>query len=111
MSSCQYGCVHPPWAKPPSLSSSAPPGAWITPSNETNSETTILRMVISLSSAARHAVSVQSTVAPSVPAKGTNRWHQIVVRPCLRSTASQHRFFHFLQPLVGAHHLRHGLCW
>lgn len=33
MSSCQYGTVHPPCVKPPSVSSSAPPGAWITPSS------------------------------------------------------------------------------
>src|SRR5262249_27595271 len=44
VSSCQYGHVHPPWEKPPSVSSSLPPGACITPSSDTNSETTILRI-------------------------------------------------------------------
>src|SRR5258708_5760101 len=44
MSSCQNGQVHPPWVKPPSVSSSAPPGACMTVSNDTNSETTIFRM-------------------------------------------------------------------
>src|SRR5262245_26491939 len=39
MSSCQYGCVQPPCVKPPSVSSSAPPGAWITPSSVMNSAT------------------------------------------------------------------------
>src|SRR3954469_2270018 len=39
MSSCQYGQVHPPYSNPPSVSSSFPPGAWITPSRVMNSET------------------------------------------------------------------------
>src|SRR5258707_15513094 len=50
MSSCQYGPVHPPWVKPPSVSSSAPPGACMTLSNDTNSETTMFRMISSISS-------------------------------------------------------------
>src|SRR3990172_1667107 len=41
MSSCQYGRVQPPWTKPPSVSSSGAPGAWITPSSVMNSCTTI----------------------------------------------------------------------
>src|SRR5688572_24257453 len=39
MSSCQYGTVQPPCLNPPSVSSSAPPGAWITPSRVMNSAT------------------------------------------------------------------------
>src|SRR3712207_5464259 len=39
MSSCQYGSVQPPCSNPPSRSSSLPPGACITPSRVTNSET------------------------------------------------------------------------
>src|SRR3989454_6913154 len=39
MSSCQYGIVQPPYANPPSRSSSLPPGACMTPSRVTNSET------------------------------------------------------------------------
>src|SRR5258705_3659676 len=50
MSSCQYGPVHPPWVKPPSVSSSAPPGACMTLSNDTNSEMTMFRMISSASS-------------------------------------------------------------
>src|SRR5437588_2042109 len=49
MSSCQNGQVHPPWVKPPSVSSSAPPGACMTLSNDINSETTIFRMITSVS--------------------------------------------------------------
>src|SRR5438105_11105348 len=49
MSSCQNGPVHPPWVKPPSVSSSAPPGACMTLSNDTNSETTMFRMISSIS--------------------------------------------------------------
>ena len=37
--SCQYGHVHPPCLNPPSRSSSFPPGAWMTPSIDTNSDT------------------------------------------------------------------------
>src|SRR5512133_1125963 len=39
MASCQYGRVHPPCLKPPSVSSTSPPGAWITPSKVMNSAT------------------------------------------------------------------------
>jgi hypothetical protein len=35
----EYGLVHPPCAKPPLVSSLGPPGAWMTPSRETNSST------------------------------------------------------------------------
>src|SRR6185312_16154158 len=48
MSSCQNGPVHPPCVKPPSVSSSAPPGACMTLSNDTNSATTIFRTVPSV---------------------------------------------------------------
>src|SRR5205823_14782497 len=48
MSSCQNGQVHPPWVKPPSVSSSAPPGACMTLSNDTNSETMIFRIISSI---------------------------------------------------------------
>src|SRR5262245_2146087 len=48
MSSCQYGSVQPPWRKPPSVSSFSPPGACITPSRLTNSETINLRIVVLL---------------------------------------------------------------
>ena len=44
MSSCQYGIVQPPWVKPPSVSSSAAPGAWMTPSTVMNSATMSFRM-------------------------------------------------------------------
>src|SRR5688572_23827569 len=48
MSSCQYGIVQPPYLNPPSVSSSAPPGAWITPSRDRNSETISFRMFASV---------------------------------------------------------------
>src|SRR5215472_6042989 len=35
----ECGLIHPPYAKPPLLSSSGPPGACMTPSRETNSST------------------------------------------------------------------------
>src|SRR5260370_33925868 len=35
----ECGLVHPPYAKPPLVSSSGPPGACMTPSRETNSST------------------------------------------------------------------------
>src|SRR5215469_2773397 len=35
----ECGTVHPPYAKPPLVSSSGPPGACMTPSRETNSST------------------------------------------------------------------------
>ena len=35
----EYGAIHPPYAKPPLLSSSGPPGAWMTPSKEICSST------------------------------------------------------------------------
>src|SRR5579884_1354295 len=41
------GPVQPPWVKPPSGSSSGPPSACMTLSNDTNSETTIFRMISS----------------------------------------------------------------
>src|SRR5687768_13743312 len=44
MSSCQYGIVQPPCSNPPSRSSSLPPGACITPSSVTNSDTISFRM-------------------------------------------------------------------
>src|SRR5260370_14871630 len=40
----ECGLVHPPYAKPPLVSSSGPPGAWMTPSRETNSSTLIFLM-------------------------------------------------------------------
>src|SRR5690606_35933201 len=49
MSSCQYGNVQPPCANPPSRSSSSAPGACITPSNVTNSETISFLMACSCS--------------------------------------------------------------
>src|SRR5215469_9938937 len=39
VTSSAYGAVHPPYAKPPLVSSSGPPGACMTPSRETNSRT------------------------------------------------------------------------
>src|SRR5687768_2298173 len=47
MSSCQYGMVQPPCSKPPSRSSSFPPGACTTPSRVMNSETMSFRMTFS----------------------------------------------------------------
>src|SRR5713101_5812130 len=35
----ECGLIHPPYAKPPLVSSSGPPGACMTPSRETNSST------------------------------------------------------------------------
>src|SRR4029434_2636553 len=35
----ECGLIHPPYAKPPLVSSSGPPGACMTPSSETNSST------------------------------------------------------------------------
>src|SRR5580704_9161893 len=40
----ECGLVHPPYAKPPLVSSSGPPGACMTPSRETNSSTLTLLM-------------------------------------------------------------------
>src|SRR6266446_4435525 len=40
----ECGLVHPPYAKPPLVSSSGPPGACMTPSRETNSSTLIFLM-------------------------------------------------------------------
>ena len=37
--SSEYGLIHPPYAKPPLVSSSGPPGACMTPSREINSST------------------------------------------------------------------------
>src|SRR5689334_20829539 len=48
ISSCQYGIVQPPCANPPSVSSSAPPGACMTPSSETNSATVNFLMLLLL---------------------------------------------------------------
>src|SRR5713101_2990487 len=40
----ECGLVHPPYAKPPLVSSSGPPGACMTPSREINSSTLIFLM-------------------------------------------------------------------
>src|SRR5271154_4332288 len=40
----ECGPIHPPYAKPPLVSSSGPPGACMTPSRETNSSTLIFLM-------------------------------------------------------------------
>src|SRR5208283_2642356 len=40
----ECGLIHPPYAKPPLVSSSGPPGACMTPSRETNSSTLIFLM-------------------------------------------------------------------
>src|ERR1700722_12383379 len=40
----ECGLVHPPYAKPPLVSSSGPPGPCMTPSRETNSRTLIFLM-------------------------------------------------------------------
>src|SRR5581483_9389327 len=42
--SSEYGAVHPPYAKPPLVSSSGPPGACITPSMEICSSTSTFLM-------------------------------------------------------------------
>src|SRR5690348_2329953 len=44
MSSSQKGCAHPPKRKPPLLSSSGPPGAWITLSSDWKIAPVSLRM-------------------------------------------------------------------
>src|SRR5215469_7751276 len=41
----ECGLIHPPWAKPPLVSSSGPPGACMTPSRETNSSTFTFLMI------------------------------------------------------------------
>src|SRR6266508_4635810 len=41
----EYGLIHPPYAKPPLVSSSGPPGACMTPSREICSSTIIFLMV------------------------------------------------------------------
>src|SRR5262245_10332065 len=46
----ECGLVHPPYAKPPLVSSSGPPGACMTPSRETNSNTLIFLITEFLSS-------------------------------------------------------------
>src|SRR5512143_58058 len=52
--SSEYGAVHPPYAKPPLVSSSGPPGAWMTPSREICSSTIIFLMVILLNKIVEH---------------------------------------------------------
>src|SRR5689334_15499396 len=44
LTASECGPVHPPYAKPPLVSSCGPPGACITPSRETNSSTMIFLM-------------------------------------------------------------------
>src|SRR5690348_9949957 len=56
IASSQYARVQPPCLNPPSVSSVSPPGACITPSNDRNSETINLRMVILQSRAGHRAV-------------------------------------------------------
>src|SRR5437588_2130270 len=73
MSSCQNGPVHPPWVKPPSVSSSAPPGACMTLSNDTNSETTMFRMIPSVLSRSNSPLCKRILVVAST------EWH-----PCPR---------------------------
>src|SRR3954471_15439716 len=46
-SGSKYGIDHPPWVNPPSVSSSAPPGAWTTPSRLMKS-LTMMRMTAPL---------------------------------------------------------------
>src|SRR5512136_1461766 len=46
--SSEYELIHPPYAKPPLVSSSGPPGAWMTPSREICSSTITFLMVILL---------------------------------------------------------------
>ena len=46
-SSSMYRMCQPPWAKPPLESSSAPPGAWATPSRLMNSFTITFRISVS----------------------------------------------------------------
>src|SRR5512141_419310 len=45
----EYGAIHPPYAKPPLVSSSGPPGACMTPSREICSSTITFRMMKLLS--------------------------------------------------------------
>src|SRR5580692_2491480 len=44
LTASECGLVHPPYAKPPLVSSSGPPGACVTPSREINSSTLIFLM-------------------------------------------------------------------
>src|SRR6266404_9042528 len=53
LTASECGLVHPPYAKPPLVSSSGPPGACMTPSRETNSSTLIFLMTEFLSSSIR----------------------------------------------------------
>src|SRR5215216_4936354 len=53
--SSAYGAIHPPYAKPPLVSSSGPPGAWMTPSREICSSTITFLMVILLYEIVEHA--------------------------------------------------------
>src|SRR5437762_6826531 len=46
----ECGLIHPPYAKPPLVSSSGPPGACMTPSRETNSSTLTFLMTDSFES-------------------------------------------------------------
>src|SRR5215208_3022877 len=50
LTSSECGLIHPPYAKPPLVSSSGPPGACMTPSRETNSSTLTFLMTEFLSS-------------------------------------------------------------
>src|SRR3989440_10661282 len=75
MSSCQNGHVHPPWVKPPSVSSSAPPGACMTLSNDTNSDTTMFRMIISVSNNNSRLSIVELTLRSQTVRFGVERTH------------------------------------
>jgi hypothetical protein len=51
----EYGAIHPPYAKPPLVSSSGPPGACMTPSREICSSTITFLKVIFLYEIVEHA--------------------------------------------------------
>src|SRR5512138_3385885 len=56
----EYGHVHPPYVKPPLVSSSGPPGAWMTPSSEICSSTITFLMRVPPTYGLRSGCLVQS---------------------------------------------------
>src|SRR5208282_6791798 len=68
----ECGRIHPPYAKPPLVSSSGPPGACMTPSRETNSSTLTLLMTEFLS----YLILFNLRVSPVFDELGNATWMQ-----------------------------------
>src|SRR5208282_5439943 len=68
----ECGLIHPPYAKPPLVSSSGPPGACMTPSRETNSSTLTFLMTDFLS----YLILFNLRVSPVFDELGNATWMQ-----------------------------------